>query len=529
MSFLQSIILGIIQGITEFLPVSSSAHLVLVPHILNWSIPENQIFPFDVLVQLGTLSAVIIYFRKDLWQILKALVQGLVQRKPFAEENSRLGWYLVLATIPAGLAGVFLKDRVEAAFNDPRLTAFFLFITAIFLVAAEFFGRRSRQLGKMTWKDALWMGIFQAFSIFPGISRSGSTITGGMTRNFDRPSAARFAFLMSIPIMIAAGVFSLPDLIKVPDLRSFLPIVLAGFLVAGVVGYLTIHWLLSFLTRRSLLYFAAYCVLLGSAVLIVMGIRQTGQTGSPALSQKPAPVGVSVPPQGPVAIQETLSVDISPALDWLRPQISACTASIPGLSMLEYDTLSSEAASEIIELRWGEPPQLTRKAVVIAEDELVFVVNPENPVQELPLPILKQLVSDKTITWGQVQLACPECFSSLPADDLIDEPVRLLLYPQGDEIRAIFEECIFGNTPFSGASLLTVPSPAEMLNEVATTIQAIGFVPAQSANTTIRVITITDNLKEIDFHRPILAISDTQPQGLSAKWLACLQDSVSQR
>ncbi len=137
MTILQSIILGIVQGLTEFLPVSSSAHLVLVPYFLGWKIPGEQVFIFDVLVQLGTLAAVIIYFRRIIWQVIRAFVTGLVRGKPFEAFESRLGWYLILATIPAGILGVLIKDQVEAAFNSPRITGFFLIVTAIILAAAE--------------------------------------------------------------------------------------------------------------------------------------------------------------------------------------------------------------------------------------------------------------------------------------------------------------------------------------------------------------------------------------------------------
>ncbi|MHB8089795.1 MAG: undecaprenyl-diphosphate phosphatase, partial [Anaerolineaceae bacterium] len=130
MTLLQSIILGIVQGLTEFLPISSSAHLVLIPELLGWQIPEVQVFPFGVLVQMGTIIAVILYFWSDLWKIIKAFVKALVDRKPFEDPNARLGWYLILATIPAGLSGMLLKDKVEAVFNDPNATAYFLFGTA---------------------------------------------------------------------------------------------------------------------------------------------------------------------------------------------------------------------------------------------------------------------------------------------------------------------------------------------------------------------------------------------------------------
>lgn len=269
MTILQAIILGIIQGITEFLPVSSSAHLVITPFLLGWQIPEEQIFPFDVLVQIGTLVAVIVYFRRDLWDIILAVLVGIKNRQPFGESNSRLGWYIVLATIPAAVFGLLVKDLVEQAFNSPRATAFFLFGTALILLVAERAGRRTRDLGKITWLDALWIGIAQALAIFPGISRSGATIAAGMLRNFDRRSAARFSFLIMVPVMLAAGLVSLLDLAAVPDLSSFLPAMIAGFIVSAVIGYLAIHWLLDFLGRRPLYVFSIYCAALASLTLLI--------------------------------------------------------------------------------------------------------------------------------------------------------------------------------------------------------------------------------------------------------------------
>lgn len=527
MSFLQSLILGIVQGLTEFLPVSSSAHLVLVPYIFNWSIPESQIFPFDVLVQLGTLVAVIIYFWKDLWCIIKAFVIGIIQRKPFAEADARMGWYLVLATIPAGLAGIFLKDNVEAAFNDPKLTAFFLFITAIFLVAAEFFGRRTRQLEKMNWKDALWMGVFQAFSIFPGISRSGSTITGGMTRNFDRPAAARFAFLMSIPIMLAAGVFSLPDLGDIPDLGSFLPILILGFITAGVVGYLSIHWLLSFLTKRSLIYFAAYCVLLGSAVLIIMGIRMANPQSALPSAGAPTVASSTSPLMKQAEIKETLFVEISPSLDWLRPIISTCTDDTSGLAVVTDATNTINNVDARLQLHWGEPPQLKQDAVLLGEEELVIIVNPENSLAQLPLSLLHGIIAGELSPWGQVQLACPECFSEPLSDALVDLPVDFLLYPAGDESRLIMESSILDNSTGTAADALLVPSPSAMSEEIAAGINNIGFLPARAIDSSVKVIEVKGDDGTLKPTSPILAIGNGAPTGLTAEWLVCLQAAIT--
>lgn len=508
MSFLQSLILGIVQGLTEFLPVSSSAHLVLVPYLLNWKIPESQIFPFDVLVQLGTLAAVIIYFRKDLWNIIRAFVKGIAQRKPFADEESCLGWYLILATIPAGLAGVFLKERVEAAFNNPRLTAYFLFVTAVLLVAAEFFGRRTRQLGSIKWHDALWIGAFQAFAIFPGISRSGATITGGMTRHLERPAAARFSFLMSIPIMLAAGVFSLPDLFGVPNLTAFLPVLSVGFITAGVVGYLAIHWLISFLSKRSLFYFAAYCVLFGSAVLITLGIRQTSQ-----------------PVASPPMVEEILLVDLSPSLEWLRPQLADC-AEAAGLALATGDSTGVPSAQRLA-LRWGQPEALTGSAFILGEDELAFIANPQNTLVSLPVTLLRDIASGKITNWAQVFESCPDCFSAPPAEDLLASSIRLLVYAPGDDTRAVFENAVMAGSPLMDSGAYLLPSPAALSQLVGTTPNAFGFLPARGADKMTRNISVQDESgAPLPTRQPILAILSTEPAGATARWLACLQRSI---
>jgi undecaprenyl-diphosphatase len=273
MSLLQAILLGIIQGLTEFLPVSSSAHLVLVPFFLGWQFPEEQAFIFNVLVQNGTLLAVIVYFWRDLVTIASAFVRGLLRGKPFEDPNARMGWYLILATIPAGLLGITIKDLVETAFASAVMTAVFLLVTAGLLLLVERIGKRRRSLKDMNWKDALVIGAFQAFSIFPGISRSGSTIAGGMARDLDRPSAARFAFLMSIPVMLAAGLLETVSLAQSPEVGHLLPIVAAGFITAAVVGYFAIRWLIGYLMRHSLKAFAAYCAALGVITLAVALIR----------------------------------------------------------------------------------------------------------------------------------------------------------------------------------------------------------------------------------------------------------------
>jgi undecaprenyl-diphosphatase len=267
MNFIQAIILGIVQGITEFLPISSSAHLVITPYLLGWSIDPELVFPFGVLIQLGTMLAVIVYFHKELGVLIAGFFQGVKNRDPFGSIQSRMSWLLILATIPAAGFGFVVNHYVEDAFQSPGITGGFLLITAVLLLASEYMGKRQRRLAKMTWLDALIIGIFQAISVFPGISRSGSTIAGCMLRNFKRTDAARFSFLLSLPIMLGAGVFSATSLTVTPHYAKLLPPIMIGFFSAAISGYFVIHWLLGFLKSHSMNIFALYCFLMGSLVL----------------------------------------------------------------------------------------------------------------------------------------------------------------------------------------------------------------------------------------------------------------------
>ena len=274
MSIFQAIILGLVQGLTEYIPVSSSAHLVLVPWLLGWTFTPKTAFVFDVLVQWGTLVGVLIYFWRDIWAIVRGVITGLIQRKPFGTFEARLGWFVVLATIPAVVVGLVLKDFFEQIFSDPKAVAALLFLTAAILVAAERLGQRQRRLESITASDAMSIGVWQALSILPGVSRSGSTIAGGMLRGLDRPAAARFSFLMSIPALLGAGVLALKDLVDTPNLADTLGLpIVVGFVAAAISGYLCIRWLLGFLQKHSLTAFAAYCAAFGALCLIVGLVR----------------------------------------------------------------------------------------------------------------------------------------------------------------------------------------------------------------------------------------------------------------
>ena len=263
MTFTHAFLLGIIQGLTEFIPISSTAHLLISQSIFNLP-ADDAMFSFLVIVQLGTLVSLLAFYWKDLLAIIKATLDF---RRPTPERN--LGIYIIIATIPALLAGYLLKDAVEALFRQPMLEASIrLFSAAVLLTSAEWLTKKDRTLPSMTWLDALIVGLFQIVAVFPGASRSGTTISGGMFRGFDRPSAARFAFLISVPVMLAAGGYEMLDVLQMPNLGEFLPLLAVGFVTAAIVGWFAIKWLIDYLSKRSLYVFAAYCAIMGILVLI---------------------------------------------------------------------------------------------------------------------------------------------------------------------------------------------------------------------------------------------------------------------
>ncbi|WKZ45566.1 MAG: undecaprenyl-diphosphatase UppP [Anaerolineales bacterium] len=275
MTLLHALLLGIIQGLTEFIPVSSTAHLLIGQRLLG--VPaDDATFSFLVIVQLGTLVSLFAFYWKDLLAIVNSTFQ--VTRSMFTtpretwnlKPETLLGWYIILATIPALLAGYLLKDAVQSLFKQPMVQASIrLFATAILLTLAELLDKKNRTLKSMTWLDAFIVGVFQIIAVIPGASRSGTTISGGMFRGFDRPSAARFAFLMSAPILLAAGVYEIMDVIQAPGTLRFLPYLAVGFVTAAVVGWFAIKWLIDYLSKRSLYVFAIYCAIVGAIVFLM--------------------------------------------------------------------------------------------------------------------------------------------------------------------------------------------------------------------------------------------------------------------
>jgi len=265
MSLTQALFLGLLQGATEFLPVSSSGHLVLLPWLLDWPAPP---LAFSVLVHWGTVVAIVGYLGRD-WVALAEGVWRAFRTRSLADPQARLAGLILLAGIPGGLAGVLLADFFERMFAQPVAAAGFLLVTAGVLTLAEGWPRVARGLAEMSWVDALVVGLAQAAAILPGISRSGATIAAGMGRGLARETAARFSFLLATPTILGAGLLQLVDLVQVDGLAAQLPVFVAGFLAALLSGLVCIHFLLRYLRRRSLYPFALYCAVFGTVCLVI--------------------------------------------------------------------------------------------------------------------------------------------------------------------------------------------------------------------------------------------------------------------
>jgi undecaprenyl-diphosphatase len=268
-SVLEAIVLGIVQGLTEFLPISSTGHLRIVPAFLGWEDPGAA---FTAVTQLGTMAAVLLYFREDLVRIAFAWWRSVFDRPLRRELDARLGWYIVLGTIPIGIFGVLFKDQIETGARDLYLIGVALIVLGLVLLAAEKVGTRERSIEQIRTKDGFAIGLAQALALIPGVSRSGATITAGLFMGLDRPAAARFSFLLSVPAVVLSGLLELGTILSEDDEdgTGLLALVVAT-LMAFVSGYAAIAWLLRFLSTHSTVVFVVYRVALGAVVLALTG------------------------------------------------------------------------------------------------------------------------------------------------------------------------------------------------------------------------------------------------------------------
>lgn len=261
MDWLQVVILAIVQGVTEFLPISSSAHLILAPILTPW---DDQGLAFDVALHVGSLAAVVLYFRKDLLGMTRSWLQSLRGGKPDVE--ARLAWAVLLGTIPVGLAGLAFKDSIETVMRSPLYVAAGLIVFGLVLAWADWRHRGARSEYQITWKDVLVIGCAQALALFPGTSRSGITITAALMMGLSREGASRFSFLLSIPVIVLAGGLEARSLILSPAPLDW-GAMAGGVIISGVSAYLCIHYFLAFIKRIGMMPFVAYRIILGVILL----------------------------------------------------------------------------------------------------------------------------------------------------------------------------------------------------------------------------------------------------------------------
>ncbi|MEV5885945.1 undecaprenyl-diphosphate phosphatase [Streptomyces sp. NPDC052020] len=279
MSWFESLILGLVQGLTEFLPVSSSAHLRLTAAFSGWEDPGAA---FTAITQIGTETAVLIYFRKDIGRIISAWTRSLADKGMRGDPDARMGWLVIVGSIPIGVLGVTLKDQIEGPFRDLRITAAMLIGMGVVLGFADRLAARDESGGRhraakqrknlhdLGVRDGLIYGICQAMALIPGVSRSGATISGGLFMGYKREAAARYSFLLAIPAVLASGVFELKDAAEGGHV-SWGPTIFATIIAFGV-GYAVIAWFMKFISTKSFMPFVWYRIALGVVIIVLVGM-----------------------------------------------------------------------------------------------------------------------------------------------------------------------------------------------------------------------------------------------------------------
>lgn len=269
MGLLEAVLLGIVQGLTEFIPVSSTAHLRLLPAFLGWEDPGAA---FTAVTQIGTLVAVLAYFRREIVTLTRAFFLALHARTPLGTADARMAWSILLGTVPIGVFGLLFKDLIETDFRSLVVIAVSLIALAVLLFLAEKSGRRNRTISGIGMRDILIIGLAQAVALIPGASRSGTTITAGLFLNLTREDAARFSFLLSIPAITLSGLYQLYELrsVLLGDLGLAL---IVAVLVSGIVGYLSIEFLLRYLRSHSTNLFIFYRIALGLGILLMIHLQ----------------------------------------------------------------------------------------------------------------------------------------------------------------------------------------------------------------------------------------------------------------
>jgi len=264
---LRAVVLGVIQGLTEFLPISSSAHLAIFPKFFGWEDPGAA---YTAVIQIGTEVAVVLYFWRDIWTIGSGWVRGVFSRAAREEPEWRRGWFIIIGSTPIVLIGLALEDLIDREFRNLWVIGTMLIVLGIVLGIAERVGRKAKPIDDLTWPHAVLFGLAQAAAVVPGVSRSGATISMGLFLGYDREASTRYAFLLAIPAVVGAGVYKLKDIPGGENDYGTMPTIV-GTLVSFAVGLAVIHWLLKYVSTRSYMPFVVYRIGLGSLVLVLVG------------------------------------------------------------------------------------------------------------------------------------------------------------------------------------------------------------------------------------------------------------------
>jgi undecaprenyl-diphosphatase len=483
MSPLHALLLGLLQGATEFVPVSSSGHLVLVPWLLGWAEPG---LAFDTVAHWGTLLAVLLYFRRDLASLALAWLRGWRTRS-WPEPQGRLAWLLVLGTLPAMAAGLLLEQQFEDLFSAPTTVAGLLIVTGLLLIVGERLARRQHEAEQLSWWDALLIGIGQAAAIAPGISRSGATMSTGLLRGLGREAAARFSFLLSTPVILGAGLLQLAKLTTSGQIEGEWPTMAVGFLAAAASGYLCIRLLLRYLRRRSLYPFAFYCCAAGIAAL--------------AASQPPPPSADFDLPGTPTELVLAGPDALRPLMQHLARAYEARTSHV---TVIIESVEAGKGTSYDLALHYERPD--AGDQIAIALDALAIVVQPHNPVRELGILQIQDIFAGRAHTWDAYG-GPPEVIAPLDQMD-------------GTPSRTFFTEAVMKSEPTTPNALI-VPDDAAAAAEVAGNPWAIGYVAMGYVTPQLRALVVEgvaptpENVARGTYHliRPVYLTAPHQPSG----------------
>lgn len=446
MSTLQGFLLGLIQGVTEFAPISSSGHLVLVPWLLGWEVPG---LAFDTTLHLGTLAAVLVFFHPDFLRLGLAFLASIREGSLAGEPERKVAWAILVGILPAAILGFLFEDLFAALFQAPIWSASFLLVTGLILLLSEWRGRLERATKEIDFLDSLLIGLAQGCALAPGLSRSGMTMGMGIWRGLKRGEAARYSFLLATPIIFGAGLLELLRLMENPPPSGAMEGLVLGFLAAAFSGYLCIKYLLSYLERGRLYPFAVYCWLLGGGILAAILAGSYGRA-------EPLP-----PPHIEMAGSDCVR-ELAEELAESYSQNHPLTFHVKGggtkagLKALRQGRVDIALASR-------EPEREEREgllAVVIAQDGLALLVNSANKVDSLPLEQVRKIFEGEILDWGEVG----------------GEPGEIMVTSRegGSEAHRAFEEMVMGDGEVTPAAVV-VPDGEAMSEWVAKHPQAIGY------------------------------------------------------